>query len=60
MTTYRVDDLAELTGIAVRNIREYQDRGILPAPQRIGRAAIYTDEHVARLRGFAVLQEDRG
>jgi DNA-binding transcriptional MerR regulator len=50
MTTYRVDDLAELTGIAVRNIREYQDRGILPPPQRIGRAAIYTDEHVARLR----------
>ena len=50
MTTYRVDDLAELTGITVRNIREYQDRGLLTPPQRLGRAALYTDEHVVRLR----------
>jgi DNA-binding transcriptional MerR regulator len=50
MTAYRVDDLAELTGITVRNIREYQDRGLLPAPQRLGRAAIYTEEHAVRLR----------
>jgi DNA-binding transcriptional MerR regulator len=48
--SYRVDALAELTGISVRNIREYQDRGLLLPPRREGRIALYDDEHVVRLR----------
>ena len=47
---YRVGDLARETGISVRNIREYQDRGLLPAPDRAGRVAVYGEEHVVRLR----------
>ncbi|MFI7589126.1 MerR family transcriptional regulator [Spongisporangium articulatum] len=47
---YRVEELARETDISVRNIREYQDRGLLPPPERDGRVAIYTDEHAVRLR----------
>jgi DNA-binding transcriptional MerR regulator len=50
MAEYRIDDLARLAGATVRNIRVYQDRGLLPPPRRDGRVGIYTDAHLARLR----------
>lgn len=48
--TYRVDDLARASGVTVRNIRAYQERGLLPAPQRVGRTALFDDTHLARLK----------
>jgi DNA-binding transcriptional MerR regulator len=56
---YRIEDLAHLSGATVRTIRAYQDRGLLPRPERHGRANIYTDTHLARLRQIADLL-DRG
>ncbi|CAM4005669.1 MerR family transcriptional regulator [Kibdelosporangium persicum] len=50
MAEYRIDDLARVSGATVRNIRVYQDRGLLPPPIRRGRTAIYTDAHLSRLR----------
>nr|WP_042190181.1 MerR family transcriptional regulator [Kibdelosporangium sp. MJ126-NF4]CEL19145.1 Probable transcription regulator protein [Kibdelosporangium sp. MJ126-NF4]CTQ95053.1 Probable transcription regulator protein [Kibdelosporangium sp. MJ126-NF4] len=50
MADYRIDDLARVSGTTVRNIRVYQDRGLLPSPIRRGRTAIYTDAHLSRLR----------
>ncbi|MGC5246018.1 MerR family transcriptional regulator [Gordonia sp. DT219] len=50
MTEYRIDDLARVAGTTTRNVRGYQDRGLLPRPFRRGRIAIYTDAHVARLK----------
>lgn len=47
---YRVEELARVAGIGVDTIRFYQARGILPPPVRRGRVAIYTDEHLERLR----------
>ena len=47
---YRVDDLAQAGGTTVRNVRAYQDRGLLPPPERRGRTGFYTDSHLARLR----------
>lgn len=47
---YRIDELARVGGASVRNVRVYQDRGLLPPPIRRGRTAIYTDAHLARLR----------
>jgi DNA-binding transcriptional MerR regulator len=47
---YRIDDLARAAGTTVRNVRVYQDRGLLPPPRRQGRAAIYSDAHLVRLR----------
>jgi DNA-binding transcriptional MerR regulator len=47
---YSIDELARVAGATVRNVRAYQDRGILPPPERRGRSGIYTDAHLARLR----------
>ncbi|KOG33657.1 MerR family transcriptional regulator [Streptomyces resistomycificus] len=56
---YRIDDLAHLSGATVRTIRAYQDRGLLPRPERRGRANVYADAHLLRLRQIADLL-DRG
>ena len=47
---YRMEELARLAGTTTRNIRLYRDRGLLDAPDRIGRLAIYNDSHLTRLR----------
>ncbi|MEW2396566.1 MerR family transcriptional regulator [Streptomyces sp. NPDC046862] len=56
---YRIEDLAHRSGATVRTIRAYQDRGLLPRPERRGRANVYSDAHLARLRQIADLL-DRG
>ncbi|MCL8011165.1 MerR family transcriptional regulator [Streptomyces sp. AS02] len=56
---YRIEDLAHLSGATVRTIRAYQDRGLLPRPVRRGRANVYSDAHLVRLRQIAGLL-DRG
>ncbi|PBC83760.1 MULTISPECIES: MerR family transcriptional regulator [unclassified Streptomyces] len=56
---YRIEDLAHLSGATVRTIRAYQDRGLLPRPERRGRANVYGDTHLTRLRQIADLL-DRG
>jgi len=47
---YRVEELAAAAGVRVDTIRFYQAKGLLPAPRREGRNAIYSDEHLQRLR----------
>lgn len=49
-STYRIDDLARASGVTVRNIRAYQERGLLHPPVRRGRVALFDDTHVARLK----------
>ena len=56
---YRIEDLAHLSGATVRTIRAYQDRGLLPRPERRGRANLYSDAHLTRLGQIAGLL-DRG
>ncbi|MGW7380257.1 MerR family transcriptional regulator [Streptomyces sp. NPDC054794] len=56
---YRIEDLAHHAATTVRNIRAYQDRGLLPRPERRGRANVYSDAHITRLRQIADLL-DRG
>ncbi|MCA6095361.1 MerR family transcriptional regulator [Streptomyces sp. SCA3-4] len=56
---YRIEDLAHRSGATVRTIRAYQDRGLLPRPERRGRANVYGDAHLARLRQISGLL-DRG
>jgi DNA-binding transcriptional MerR regulator len=50
MGEYRIDDLARAAGMTTRNVRAYQDRGLLPSPRRSGRVALYDDAHLARLK----------
>jgi DNA-binding transcriptional MerR regulator len=47
---YTVDELARAGGTTVRNVRAYQDRGLLPPPERRGRVGVYSDRHLSRLR----------
>jgi DNA-binding transcriptional MerR regulator len=47
---YRIDELARVAGTTTRNIRAYQDRGILHPPRRAGRVALFDDTHLARLK----------
>lgn len=50
MVEYRIDELARQAGATVRNVRAYQDRGLLPPPRRVGRVGVYAEHHLVRLR----------
>jgi len=45
-----IDELARRAGTTVRTVRMYQERGLLPPPERHGRRASYRAEHLTRLR----------
>jgi len=47
---YRVAALAEAAGVGVDTVRFYQARGLIPAPERRGRFAIYGSGHLERIR----------
>ncbi|MCX4695545.1 MerR family transcriptional regulator [Streptomyces sp. NBC_01408] len=47
---YRREDVARAAGVKVRNLRYYQERGLLPPPRREGRITWYSDDHLTRLR----------
>jgi DNA-binding transcriptional MerR regulator len=44
-----IGELAERTGMTIRNIRAHQTRGLLPPPEVQGRTGYYNEEHVARI-----------
>ena len=50
MAEYRLDELAQISGVSARNIRAYRERGLLDAPRRVGRSAFYDDYHLSQLR----------
>lgn len=54
---YRMEELAEESGIPVRTLRFYRERGLIAPPRREGRIAWYDDHHLARLRTIAGLLE---
>ncbi len=47
---YTIDELARAANTTVRNVRAYQDRGLLTPPERRGRVGIYTQAHLSRLK----------
>jgi DNA-binding transcriptional MerR regulator len=56
---YRIGDLARAAGIAVRTVRYYQERKLLPPPRRVGRIGWYSQAHLDRLRVISHML-DRG
>lgn len=54
---YSVEELALAANTTVRNIRAYQDRGVLPPPALRGRKGIYSNQHLSRLRLISNLLE---
>lgn len=57
--SYTIDELARTAETTVRNIRAYQDKGLLPPPELRGRKGFYSSKHLARLRVISGLL-DRG
>jgi DNA-binding transcriptional MerR regulator len=55
---HTIDQLAQASGVTVRNIRAHQSRGLLPPPEVRGRTGFYTDEHLDRLRLISEMQAD--
>jgi DNA-binding transcriptional MerR regulator len=54
---YRIEQLAQTTGVAVDTIRFYQGKGLLEGPRRDGRVTWYGDIHVERLKRIKDLQQ---
>lgn len=50
LSEFTVDELARVAGSTVRNVRAYQDRGLLSPPVLRGRKGYYDDSHLVRLR----------
>ena len=56
---YDVAQLSSISGLSVDTIRYYQTQGLLPAPEKEGRRAVYGEEHRRRLERIRDLT-DRG
>ena len=56
---FSIDELARVADTTVRNVRAYQDRGLIPPPERRGRKGIYTGVHLRLLKVINQLL-DRG
>lgn len=54
---YRIEELEGEAEVSVRNIRYYTDLKLLPIPTYRGKIAIYTTEHLKRLKVIKRLQE---
>lgn len=55
----RIDDLSQRSGIASGTIRFYQREGLIAPPQREGRVAYYSEQHLRRLARIRALQAQR-
>jgi DNA-binding transcriptional MerR regulator len=54
---YGVEELARRAGVSIDTVRYYQSRGLLERPRRVGRKALYGEDHLGRLRHIADLKE---
>lgn len=54
--TFGLAELAERSGVATRNIRFYTTEGLLAAPGKQGREAVYTSQHLVTLELIRELQ----
>ena len=53
-----VEQLAQATGMTVRNIRNHQSRGLLPPPEVVARTGYYGPQHVERLNLIREMQAE--
>lgn len=53
---WSIDELAALSGVPTRTIREYRTLGVMPAPERRGRVGVYGEPHRERLAVIGRLQ----
>src|SRR5262245_48280104 len=55
---YTIGELAQAADVTIRTIRYYVAEEVLPPPLGNGRAALYTQEHLDRLRLVMILKEE--
>ncbi|HEU4977754.1 MAG TPA: MerR family transcriptional regulator [Solirubrobacteraceae bacterium] len=53
-----IDELAQRSGMTVRNIRAHQSRGLLPPPEVRARTGYYGPAHLERLRTIQAMQAE--
>jgi DNA-binding transcriptional MerR regulator len=53
-----IEQLAQATGMTVRNIRNHQSRGLLPPPDVVARTGFYGPGHVERLHLIREMQAE--
>jgi DNA-binding transcriptional MerR regulator len=53
-----IEQLAQASGMTVRNIRNHQSRGLLPPPEVKARIGYYGPDHVTRLRLIQEMQAE--
>ncbi|HVE67230.1 MAG TPA: MerR family transcriptional regulator [Solirubrobacteraceae bacterium] len=53
-----IEELAQATGMTVRNIRNHQSRGLVPPPEVVARKGFYGPQHVERLNLIREMQAD--
>jgi DNA-binding transcriptional MerR regulator len=53
-----IEQLAQATGMTVRNIRNHQSRGLLPPPEVVARTGFYGPGHVERLNLIREMQAE--
>lgn len=53
-----IDELAQSSGMTVRNIRAHQSRGLLPPPEVRARTGYYGPAHLERLRTIQAMQSE--
>lgn len=51
-----IDQLAQAAGLTVRNVRNYQSRGLIPPPDVHGRVGYYDARHLAELQLIREMQ----
>ena len=57
LESYTLHELAAAARMTARNVRAYQTRGLLPAPLRNGRTAVYQAGHLTRLAQIRLLRD---
>src|SRR5512134_2082488 len=46
---YTLEELAAASGMTARNVRAYRTKGLIHPPERMGRRAMYSTEHLESL-----------
>lgn len=52
-----IDDLEKHSGLSVRTLHYYMQKGLLPSPEKRGKYASYSQEHLDRLDLILILKE---
>jgi DNA-binding transcriptional MerR regulator len=54
---FSIDDLEKHSGLSIRTLHYYMQKGLLPSPDKRGKYASYSQEHLDRLDLILILKE---